>query len=206
MKRTFHGADTLLKLAFLAVLGFAIFSGGAYLYAHGVKIIISPLEIISPNMRFHVKIDWKTPLVIEKYTGSQNAQELMKTLDADYNKGHGKTEVRLSRKDNGIETESYSSNLTISEIDARYPRSEWLQLLLDRGIIIEYLYEYASNLSHRHALAFLEDNPNLWESGVIDIPPTDDWETYKAAYIDMLVDIEGLWGRGGRDCRRRSGG
>ncbi|MXV75777.1 hypothetical protein F4Z99_16070 [Candidatus Poribacteria bacterium] len=191
MKRTFHLAGTLLRLAFLAALGFAIFSGGAYLYAHGVKIIISPLEIISPSLRFHLKIDWKTPLVIEEYTGPQSAQELMKALDADYNKGHGKTEVRLSRKDNGIETESYSSNLTISEIDARYPRAEWLQLLLERGIIIGDLYEYGSNLSHRHALAFLEDNPNLWESGVIDIPPTDDWETYKAAYIDMLVDIEG---------------
>ena len=191
MKRTFHRADALLRLAFLAALGFAIVSGGAYLYANGVKIIISPLEIKSPSMRFHVKIDWKTPLVIEKYTGPQNAQELMKTLDVDYNKGHGKTEVSLSRKGNGIETESYSSNLTISEIDARYPRAEWLQLLLERGIIIGNLYEYASTLSHRHALAFLEDNPNLWESGVLDTPPTDDWKTYKAAYIDMLVEIEG---------------
>jgi len=142
-------------------------------------------------MRFHLKIDWKTPLVIEKYTGPQNAQELMKTLDADYNKGHGKTEVSLSRKDNGRETESYSSNLTMPEIDARYPRAEWLQLLLERGIIIGNLHEYASTLSHRHALAFLEDNPNLWQSGVLDTPPTDDWETYKAAYIDMLVEIEG---------------
>ena len=188
MKRTFHGADALLRLAFLAALGFAIFSVGAYLYAHGVKIVISPLEIISPSLRFHVKIDWKTPLTIEKYTGPQNAQELMKALDADYNKGHAKTEVRLSRKDNGIETENYISNLTISEIDARYPRAEWLQLLLDRGIIIGNLYEYASNLSQRHALALLEDNPNLWESGVFDIPPTDNWETYKAAYIDKLVE------------------
>ena len=191
MKRNFHGTDALLRLLFLAALGFAIFSGGAYLYAQGVKIIISPLEIISPSMRFHVKIDWKTPLVIEKYTGPQNAQELMKALDADYNKGHGKTEVSLSRKDNGTETESYNINLTISEIDARYPRAEWLQLLLERGIIIGNLYEYASHLSQRHALALLEDNPNLWQSGVLDIPPTDDWETYKAAYIDKLVEIEG---------------
>ena len=188
MKRTFHGADLLLRLAFLVALGFAIFSGGAYLYAHGVKIIISPLEIISPSMRFHIKIDWKTPLVIEKYTGPQNAQELMKALDADYNKGHAKTEVSLSRKDNGIETENYSSNLTISEIDARYPRAEWIQLLLERGIIIGTLYEYASNLSQRHVLALLEDNPNLWQSGIFDIPPTDDWKTYKAAYINNLVN------------------
>ena len=151
------------------------------------------LEITSPSMRFCIRIEFneKAPLIIEKYTGPQNAKELMKALDADYNKGHAKTEVRLSRKDNGIETESYSSNPPISEIDARYPRAEWLQLLLDRGIIIGNLYEYASNLSHRHALALLEDNPNLWQSGALNIPPTDDWETYKAAYIDKLVEIEG---------------
>ena len=192
MKRTFYGADLLLRLAFFAALGFAIFSGGAYLYARGVKIIISPLEIISPSMRFRVSIEFnkKVPPSDKKYTGPQNAQELMKALDADYNKGHAKTEVSLSRKGNGIETESYSSNLTISEIDARYPRAEWLQLLLERDIIIGTLYEYASNLSQRHALALLEDNPNLWQSGVLDIPPTDDWETYKAAYIDKLVEIE----------------
>ena len=188
MKRIFHGADALLRLAFLAALGFAIFSGDAYLYAHGVKIILSPLEIISPSMRFHIKIDWKTPLVIEKYTGPQNAKELMKALDADYNNGHAKTEVSLSRKDNGIETENYSSNFTISDIDARYPRAEWLQLLLERGIIIGTLYEYVSNLSQRHVLALLEDNPNLWQSGIFDIPPTDDWETYKVAYINNLVN------------------
>ena len=188
MKRIFHGTDLLLRLAFLAALGFAIFSGVAYLYAQGAKIIISPLEIISPSMRFHVRIDWKMPLVIEKYTGPQNAQELMKALDADYDKGHEKTEVSLSRKDNGIETENYNSNLAISEIDARYPRAEWLQLLLERGIIIGTLYEYASNLSQRHVLAFLEDNPNLWQSGILDIPPTDDWKTYKAAYINNLVN------------------
>ena len=188
MKRTFYGANTLLRIAFLAALGFAIFSGGAYLYAHGVKIIISPLEIISPSIHFRISIDWKTPLIIEKYTGPQNAKELMKALDADYNKGHAETKVRLSRKDNGIETENYNSNLTISEIDVRYPRAEWLQMLLKRGIIIGTLYEYASNLSQRHALALLEDNPNLWHSGVLDIPPTDDWKTYKEAYIKKLVN------------------
>ncbi|MDD9974080.1 MAG: hypothetical protein OXU27_08740 [Candidatus Poribacteria bacterium] len=183
MKRAFHGANILLGLFLFAALGFAIFCGGAYLYAHG-------LELELPGMQLRVKINWKTPLIIEKYTGPQNAQELMKALDADYNKGHAKTEVSLSRKVTGIETESYSSSLTMREIDARYPRAEWLQLLLERGIIIENLLEYVSNLSQRHALAFLEDNPNLRQSGVLDIPPTDDWETYKAAYIDKLVEIE----------------
>ena len=184
MKRTFHGANAL--------------------------------EITSPSMRFCIRTEFdfneKAPSSDKKYTGPQKAQELMKALDADYNKGHAKTEVSLSldcgfkfvcehegyaktevsvsRKRDGIETESYSSNLTISEIDARYPRAEWLQLLLERGIIIGNLYEYASTLSQRYALVSLEDNPNLWQSGALDIPPTDDWETYKTAYINKLVEIE----------------
>ena len=185
MESTFHGADAL-----------EIISPSIRFCVHSVSGISSmtttELEIISPSMQFCICIEFneKVPPSDKKYTGHQNAQELMKALDADYNKGHAKTEVSVSRKGNGIETESYSSNLTISEIDARYPRAEWLQLLLERGIIIGNFYEYAFNLSQRHALALLEDNPNLWQSGVLDIPPTDDWETYKAAYIDKLVEIE----------------
>ena len=98
------------------------------------------LEIISPSARFCVRtefnFDEKAPPSDKKYTGPQNAQELMKALDTDYNKGHAKTEVSVSCKSDGIETERYSSNLTTSEIDAKHPRAEWLQLLLERGIII----------------------------------------------------------------------
>ena len=174
MKSTFHGTDAL------------------EIISPSMQLCIRTEFNEKPSTQFCVRTEFneKAPSSEEKYTGSQNAQELMKALDADYNKGHAKTEVSLSRKGTGIETESYSSDLTISEIDARYPRAEWLQLLLERGIIIGNFYEYASNLSHRHALALLEDNPSLWQSGVFDIPPTDDWETYKAAYIDKLVEIE----------------
>ena len=188
MKSTFHSADALeMRFCVHSV------SGTSSMTTTTSSMATTELEIISPSAQFRVRTEFneKTPPSDKKYTGPQNAQELMKALDADYNKGHAKTEVSLSPKGNGIETESYSSNLKISEIDARYPRAEWLQLLLERGIIIGTLYEYASNLSQRHALALLEDNPNLWQSGVLDIPPTDDWETYKAAYINKLVEIEG---------------
>ena len=84
------------------------------------------LKLHSPSMRFCIRTELnfneKAPSSDKKYTGPQNAQELMKALDADYNKGHAKTEVSVSCEGDGIETESYSSNLTISEIDARYPR------------------------------------------------------------------------------------
>ena len=93
MKRTFHGGKVLLRLPLFAALGLAVFLvGWTYSHAH-------------TWLREHIEFDWKAPPVMIKYTGPQNAQELMKALDADYNKGHAKTEVNLSRKDNGIEIE-----------------------------------------------------------------------------------------------------
>ncbi len=175
MKRTFHGGKVLLRLPLFAALGLAVFLvGWTYSHAH-------------TWLREHIEFDWKAPPVMIKYTGPQNAQELMKALDEDYNNGCPKIEVSIS-KITGIETKSYRSNFTTSEIDARYPRDEWLQILLDRGIIIENFHEYVSHLSKRHTLALLEDNPDLRQSGILDIPPTDDWETYKAAYINKLAN------------------
>ena len=82
-----------------------------------------------------------------------------------------------------------SSQLTVTEIDERYPQTAWLQMLLKKGITIENFHEYASSLSKRHTLAFLEDNPDLRKSGFFGMPLTDDWETYKDAYIDKLVRV-----------------
>lgn len=194
MKSIFHGRETLARLPLFATLGLAIFGMVfTYLSANGH-------EIGSPNMqlREHIELDAKAPFVYKKYTGPQNAQELMKALDADYNQSLAKTRVSVSGKFTtkttktgkvtGSKTTTYSSDLTLSEIDTRYPRAEWLQLLLDKGITIEDSLEYASLLSKRYTLALWEDNPVLQQSGLLNIPPTDDWETYKAAYIDKLVN------------------
>ncbi len=194
MKSIFHGRKALARLSLFATLGLAIFWGvSIYLSAYGH-------EVGSPNMqlREHIELDSEAPFVYKKYTGPQNAQELMKALDADYNKSLAKTSVSVSGKFTakttsagkvtGAKTTTYSSDLTLSEIDARYPRAEWLQLLLDKGITIDDSFKYASMLSKRYTLALLEDNPDLQQSGFLGIPPTDDWETYKAAYIDKLVN------------------
>lgn len=125
------------------------------------------------------------PASTRQYTGPQNAQELVNALDADYNGGRPKTEVSILHKV-GRRKKTYSSNLTEAEIDARYPRAEWLQMLLDRGITIENFGAYSHALLQRHTLIFLEDTPNLRQLKILDIPPTDDLETYKAAYLDML--------------------
>ena len=184
MKSIFHGGETLVRLTLFTTLGLAIFSGVfTYLSAHGHEIGSSNM-----SLREHIEFDPETPPSDKEYTGPQNAQELMKALDADYNKGLAKIRVSVSRKFTGAKTTTYSNNLTISEIDARYPRAEWLQLLLDKGITIDDSHEYASMLSKRYTLALLEDNPDLQQWGFLGIPPTNDWETYKAAYIDKLVN------------------
>ena len=189
MKSIFHGGEALVRLTLFATLGLAIFWGVfTYLSAHGHEIGSSNM-----SLREHIEFDSKAPPGYKKYIGPQNARELMKALDADYNKRVVKIRVSISGKFAGTKTVIFNnvvvgSDLTISEIDARYPRAEWLQLLLDKGITIDDSHEYASMLSKRYTLALLEDNPDLQQLGILGIPPTDDWETYKAAYINKLVN------------------
>ena len=185
MKSTFHGINLLLILPLFTILGTAIFLGGctySYTFSH---------ESGSSDMRLReeIKFNWQTaPNGSKKYTGPQKAQEIMDALDSDYNTGLLKAEVSVFREVGEKRITTHSSNLTIREIDARYPRAEWLQMLLDRGITIENFQNYSVHLLKRHTLAFLEDNPDLRQLEIFDIPPADDWETYKAAYIDKLVN------------------
>ncbi len=184
MQNTLHKIDLLSRISLFAALGLAIFllAGCAYTYTATSEIRSSNMEL-----REHIAYKWTTPAGIKRYTGPQNAQEIMKALDKSYDRGRSKIEVSVIRKVAGIKTVDYSSKLTMGEIDARYPRAEWLQMLLDRGIIIESFNGYVHYMLKRHTLALLEDNPDLRQSGILDLPPTDDWETYKEAYINQLV-------------------
>lgn len=184
MKSTFRNVEGLFTIPLFTVLGIVIFLGGCtYSYTFSNENGSSDMRL-----REEVKFNWRTaPNGSKKYSGPQNAQEIMDALDSDYNTGLLRTEVSVFRKVGEKEITTHSSNLTMREIDARYPRAEWLQLLLDRGIIIENFHNYSVHLLKRHTLAFLEDNPGLQQSEILDIPPANDWETYKAAYIDKLV-------------------
>ena len=142
MKSIFHGGEALVRLTLFATLGLAIFWGVfTYLSAHGHEIGSSNM-----SLREHIEFDPETPPSDKKFIGPQNAQELMKALDADYNKRVVKIRVSISGKFAGTKAGTKTaifnnvvvgSDLTISEIDARYPRAEWLQLLLDKGITID---------------------------------------------------------------------
>ena len=187
MKRILQSRDILFKFPLFTVLGLAIFLSGCTAYSHMQRYIFEN-ETSNIRVREHVEFNWSSPPNHKKYTGPQNARELMQALNADYNRGHSKTEVSIHRKGTGIKTTNYGSTFTEREIDARYTREEWFQRLLDRGVTIENFGDYSCYLSKRHTLALLEDNPNLRQSGIFDIPPTEDWETYKAAYIDKLAN------------------
>ena len=64
---------------------------------------------------------------------------------------------------------------TLVDIDAKYPREKWLQMLLNKGITIENFEAYNEHLNVRSDLILKEFHTK------------DDWETVKAEYIDTLI-------------------
>ena len=165
--------NVVKMFTFLTVLGImALF--GSQVNAQTVNTFIEGIEVRSPGPDI-------TP---EEYNGPQTVKGLMNAFDAVYNQKYSKARVMALCEDGVV----YSSELAVSgEIDARYSRVEWIQMLLQRGITIENFDDYRIYLSKRHTLAFLEDNPDLREIGFLDMPLTDDREAYKVAYINKLV-------------------
>lgn len=76
---------------------------------------------------------------------------------------------------------------TNPEVDEKYPQVKWLQMLLEKGITIEHGRDYSSYMSIRWSVARRENQPEKWVFEKLGIPPTDDWETYKNAYIDRKI-------------------
>ena len=171
------GTKNVVKmLAFLTVLG-TIALWGNPMNAQTVNTFIESIEGRSP----------KPPAIPDGYDGPQTVKALMNAFDAAYNQSYSKAKVMALFKD-GKDEVVYSSELAIKgEIDARYSRVEWLQMLLQRGITMENFDDYRIYLSKRHTLAFLEDNPDLRKIGFLGMPLVEDREAYKVAYIDKLV-------------------
>lgn len=201
-------------LSLLTVLGIAIFFGPQ---GHSETpensegfTSIEKTEATNNSGRFSLvemtKLRKNVISTAENHTGPQTAQALMETFDKIYNHNFLTTTVTVTvyrKTDSGTilkNGKTHISRFTIAEIDARYPRETWFQMLLENGITIENFGHYASYLSKRYTLAFLEDNPNLRNPVMIHIPPTDDWETYqriikgndweryKASFIYKLVN------------------
>ena len=74
-----------------------------------------------------------------------------------------------------------------SRVDEKYPQDEWVEMLLEKGVTIENFGDYSRYLALRGNLSVLENRPGEWTSGGYGIAPTEDWDTYKSAYIDRKI-------------------
>ncbi len=114
----------------------------------------------------------------EKYTGHQTVEDLTAAFDARYNSQTGKTQWTTTLKTSSGEKRHLE--FTLAHIDAKYPREEWLQMLLNKGITIESFKAYNGYLNIRSDLILKEfHTKNDWER--------EDWETIKASYIDTQI-------------------
>ncbi|MYH81453.1 hypothetical protein F4009_14850 [Candidatus Poribacteria bacterium] len=101
------------------------------------------------------------PAPLQIHEGPQTPEALMETFDAWYSKKHPNR----------------------NNVDGIYPRAEWLQMILNKGYHIETHLDYAAALRTRYWIAEVADQPEIWASGKRAVPPTDDFETYKDAFI-----------------------
>lgn len=117
----------------------------------------------------------------------QNVNVLREAYDEAYNDMLSTTSKSYTHKKNGKILLEYKIPYPIEEVDEKYPRDEWLQMLLDEKIKISNFYEYQAYLLERDVLVHIEKNPKVWSSGLFGIETTDDWETYKEAYMQERV-------------------
>ena len=115
----------------------------------------------------YLKLDSKVKT--ERYTGPQTVEALMKTFDARYSSHERTTTSEI------LHGEKRHIAFTLADMDTKYPREEWLQMLLNRGIAIENFKTYSEYLNIRSDLILEE------------FYTENDWEIVKASYIDTLI-------------------
>lgn len=126
---------------------------------------------------------------IETQAENNSVQSLMSRYDSVYGERHAGTTISKTYVINGVEVLKYSGKLLpLIDLDERYPRSEWLQTLLNKNVTIENIDDYCNYLNARDMLMRIQNKPDVWTSGLFNIPPTENWETYQEAYINQLVN------------------
>lgn len=108
-----------------------------------------------------------SPIIVppKKYEGPQTVEGLMEAFDAKY--------VKL-----------YPD---ASSYDDYYSRSEWLQMLFDKGMHFENRDDYNVLLNIRGWVINAESQPEWWSEGKGGVTPTDNFQTYKNEYIDRQI-------------------
>lgn len=108
---------------------------------------------------------WTTRKGSLLHKGPQTPEAIMETYDAWHNRFYPRNEA----------------------MEARYPRAEWIQELLDMGVTITTEAHYPRMMDIRYHLVRVEDNPEEWASGRRGVQPQDNFEDYKRAYIERKV-------------------
>ena len=131
--------------------------------------IVGCSTTVNPEMRRALD----TESSIEQYTGPQTAEALMEAFDARYNSRAVNTKWATASET--PYNKKRHLEFTLVDIDAKYPREKWLQMLLNKGIAIENFEAYNEHLNVRSELILKEFHTK------------DDWESVKAEYIDTLI-------------------
>ena len=142
-------------------------------------VVLTTLFLLISGITYvgcHILLDLEPST--EKYTGPQTVESLMAAFDARYSSQAANTKwATASETSSG---EKRHLEFTLTHIDAKYPREEWLQLLLNKGITIESFKAYNGYLNIRSDMVLKEfHTKNDWER--------EDWETIKASYIDTQI-------------------
>lgn len=108
------------------------------------------------------------------HPSAQTVAALMEAFDVKYDM---KNEfARGSFSIEGSDGELQKIRWTQAEIEAKYPRTEWIQMLLDKGITINNFDDYEAYLNIRKELFHKEHRSTA-----------DNWESAKTAFIDSQI-------------------
>ena len=106
-----------------------------------------------------------------KHFGPQTVDALMESFHKEYN----------------FMITSYRGEAYLKELDAKYPPDEWIQMLLDKEVAIADKDFYSRFLSIRGRVVNLENKPEEWASGKHGISPTNDFHTYRNAFVNRMI-------------------
>ena len=129
------------------------------------KVFPDPPEPSRIPYQFHIEANRP-----KQYDGPwpQTPESLLAAFGEMYNRGH--------------------SNGRWGEVDKMFPRAEWLERLLTKGVTIENYSEFSGLLNARWSLYYdAERGPEKWASGKAGIAPAHDWETYQENFIERRI-------------------
>ena len=85
---------------------------------------------------------------------------------------------------NLVEWTKKNSNDLNKHLNEKYPTTEWLQMLLDKGFIIEDSHDFTAYIAIRKSLDERTPKHGIWR---LYNEEYDDWETFKDAFIKRKI-------------------